>query len=410
MNEYPDYLKSFSRAEYGAHIQKLQQEMGASGIDMLLLSSPENIFYATGYRSWYTSSLFRPVLVFVPRVGEPAISLRILEKSTVENISWCPNIYAAGTKSRNLGPLNSEGPADAMKKFLGELGYEVKTVGLEAGDGQHYVWSLTILKELTDTFPHLIFTDGTAAIQGARMIKTPWEIDRIRTAGWVTETAIVETFRQIRPGITTEKDIARGIASRMTAGGVDKISYLTVNSGRDKYHTFNSYATDRIVDHKDIVLVDISGHIDGYASDLTRVMYLGHTPPEQYVRMAETARNCVHAGFDRLRPGVKVWEINQAIEGYLRGSRYGSNVVHSSGHSTGLNVTEYPNISDDCHETVRAGMVFALENGVYPYDLEKGAGTIWISFRMEDEALVTENGAEWLSGPGKALYTMGDFC
>ena len=106
MNEYPDYLKSFSRAEYGAHIQKLQQEMGASGIDMLLLSSPENIFYATGYRSWYTSSLFRPVLVFVPRVGEPAISLRILEKSTVENISWCPNIYAAGTKSRNLGPLN----------------------------------------------------------------------------------------------------------------------------------------------------------------------------------------------------------------------------------------------------------------------------------------------------------------
>ena len=40
MNEYPDYLKSFSRAEYGAHIQKLQPEMGASGIDMLLLSSP----------------------------------------------------------------------------------------------------------------------------------------------------------------------------------------------------------------------------------------------------------------------------------------------------------------------------------------------------------------------------------
>ena len=79
----------------------------------------------------------------------------------------------------------------------------------------------------------------------------------------------------------------------MTAGGVDKISYLTVNSGRDKYHTFNSYATDRIVDNGDVVLVDISGHIDGYASDLTRVMYLGHTAPGQYVEMAETARECV---------------------------------------------------------------------------------------------------------------------
>lgn len=125
--------------------------------------------------------------------------------------------------------------------------------------------------------------------------------------------------------------------------------------------------------------------------------------------MAQNARECVHAGFDMLKPGVRVSEVNRAIEGYLRTSVYGKDVVHSSGHSIGLNVTEYPNISDDCDDKIRAGMVFALENGVYPYDMDKGAGSIWISFRMEDEALVTEDGAQWLSGPGKALYTMEDF-
>ncbi len=410
MKEHPDYLKSFPKAEYEDHIQKLQKEMEIAGIDMLLLSSPENIFYSTAYRSWYTSSLFRPVLVFVPRIGEPAISLRILEKSTVENVSWCTRIYASGTKSRNLGPLNSEDPVDAMKKFMGELDLPVKRVGLEAGDGQHFFWSLNLLKNLVETFSGIKFVDGTMAINRARMIKSGWEIERIRTAGYITERAIIDTFFQIRPGITTEKDIARGIASRMAEGGVDKISYLTINSGKNKYHTFNSYATDRITDHGDIVLVDISGHIDGYASDLTRVIYLGCSPPEQYIEMAETARSCVHAGFDILKPGARVSDINKAIEGYLRQSRCGSQVVHSSGHSTGLNVTEYPNISDDCDEILKPGMVFALENGVYPYDSEKGAGTIRISFRMEDEALVTENGAEWLSGPGKALYTLGDFC
>ena len=150
MNEFPDYLKSFPREEYEAHIKKLQEEMEAEGLDMLLLSSPENIFYSTAYRSWYTSSLFRPVLVFVPRKGEPAISLRILEQSTVRNVAWCPVIYAAGTKSRDLGPLNSEGPIDAMRQFISGLDYPVKTVGLEAGDGQHYFWSLNILKELVD--------------------------------------------------------------------------------------------------------------------------------------------------------------------------------------------------------------------------------------------------------------------
>ena len=56
---------------------------------------------------------------------------------------------------------------------------------------------------------------------------------------------------------------------------MDKISYLTVTSGIDKYCTFNTYATDRVVQKGEYVLVDISGHIDGYASDLTRVFYLG---------------------------------------------------------------------------------------------------------------------------------------
>ena len=409
MNEYPEYLKSFPRTEYEAHVRKMQEEMKKNDIDMLLLSSPENIFYITGYRSWYMSSLFRPVLVFLPMEGEPAISLRILEKSTVENVSWCRNIYAAGTASRNLGPLNSEGPVDAMRKFMASLDHPVRTVGLESGDGLHYFWSLSILKEITEAFHELSFVDGSLSVQRARMIKTPWEADKIRTAGYVTESAISGAFSCIRPGITTEKDIARGIASRMTAGGVDRISYLTVNSGKDKYHTFNSYATDRIVDHGDIVLVDISGHIDGYASDLTRVMYLGHTPPAMYMEMAETARDCVHAGFEILRPGIKVSDINREIEGYLRKSRYGSQVVHSSGHSTGLSVTEYPFIGDDCNEAVQPGMVFALENGVYPYNPEKGAGSIWISFRMEDEALVTEDRPIWLSGPGKALYSLADF-
>ena len=45
------YLKSFSREEYLTHVGKLQRRMEEEGLDLLLLSSPENIYYATGYRS-----------------------------------------------------------------------------------------------------------------------------------------------------------------------------------------------------------------------------------------------------------------------------------------------------------------------------------------------------------------------
>lgn len=97
------------------------------------------------------------------------------------------------------------------------------------------------------------------------------------------------------------EDISKGIAMRMAQGGVDKISYLTVTSGIDKYCTFNTYATDRVVQKGEYVLVDISGHIDGYASDLTRVFYLGTVPREER-EMAETASGCVAAAKEAMKP------------------------------------------------------------------------------------------------------------
>lgn len=103
-------LKSFPYKEYRLRIKKLQDQM--ADVDMLLLSSPENIFYISGYRSWYLSSLFRPVFLAVPKNGEPAIILRYLEKTTVQNVSWVEKIYYSGSTERNYGVMNCIGYID----------------------------------------------------------------------------------------------------------------------------------------------------------------------------------------------------------------------------------------------------------------------------------------------------------
>ena len=404
-----DILKSFAREEYQAHIAKLQQGMETQGLDMLLLSSSGSIFYASGYRSWYLSSLFRPVYVLVPKYGEPAIVLRYLEKSTVQNCSWITKIYCSGTVSRNYGQLDCTGYADGVQQYIASLDYSVKVIGYEGGRGLSFQWPVEYLEELREQLGGIQLVDGSAAITAARMVKTPWEIDRIRTAGYITERAIVDSFREIYPGRTTERELAAGIASRMCKGGIDHISYLTVNSGRQKLSTFNSYATDRVIEPNDLVLVDIGGHIDGYASDLTRVFYAGRELPAAYQRMAELAKGCLDAGAAAMKPGMTAAELNDIMENYLKMSEYGEYVVHSSGHSIGLNVVEYPMIESGGTEKIRPGMVFALENGIYPYDKEKGAESIYLSFRLEDEIVMGENGGEWLSGPGKSIYTLSDF-
>ena len=403
------YLKSYTLDEYELHIRKLKIEMSNNGLDMLLLSSPENIYYATGYRSWYLSSLFRPVFVAVPREGDPAIFLRYLEKTTVQNTSWIENIYYSGSTSRNYGTMNCSNYIDGIKKYLTSLNNSVSRIGIEANAGQHFQWSLSLLKEIIDEFTQIQFVDGTHAIEVARMIKTDWEIGNIEAAGIITEKAILDTFREILPGTTSEKEIASGIASKMCASGIDKISYLTVNSGVEKYSTFNSYATSRIVQPSEIILVDISGHLEGYASDLTRTMYLGKQLPVEYEDMASVAMESVHSGFEKMKAGNTIGDVSEAIENYILKSRYGDYLVHSSGHSIGLNVVEFPSIENDSTIELETGMVLALENGVYPYERSRGAESIFLSFRMEDEALVSSDGSRWLSGPGKKIYTLNDF-
>jgi len=402
---FDDKYKSFSLDEYQLHNRKLQTEMRKLGVDMLLLSTPENIYYSTGYRSWYTSSLFRPVYVLVPSEGNPAIILRILEKTTVQFTSWTPHIYCWGTESRKLGRLDISDPLDGVRKVIHDLAPATKSIGLELGDGLNYAWSLNLLKEIVNGVPEVRFMDGTQAIQRARMVKTPWEVDRITHVSKITEQAILEAGREIRAGITTELDISKGIASRMTQMGVDKFSYLTVTSGDEKYKTFNTYATDRVVQKGDFVLVDISGHIDGYASDLTRVFSLGKAPDYER-QLAELASLSVRVGKEVMRPGVLVSEVNQVCEDVIRNSKFSPFVIHSSGHSIGLSVVEFPVIGSDNHIALEPGMVFALEQGVYPYHLDQGVESIYRSFRMEDQVLITETGSEWLTGPGDPLIEL----
>lgn len=124
-------------------------------------------------------------------------------------------------------------------------------------------------------------------------------------------------------------------------------------------------------------MVDISGHIDGYASDLTRVFYLGHVPEEESER-AQTTGGCVAAAGAAMKPGVQVSEINRICEGYIRDSKFGRFLLHSSGHGIGLYVVEYPTIHDEAREELKPGIVFAVENGVY-------------------------DGAAWITGPGEPV-------
>jgi len=215
--------KTFTKDEHTRRLGCLQKKMARHGCDVLLLTSPENITYVTGDRTWYFSSKLRPVICVVAQTGEPALVLRILEESTVQPTLWTPHVYCWGSASRNLGQLQAlqalqaadqaadpaadptadptADPATATALAVRELAGSPATVGIEAGEGARFNAPLTLLDEPRTAMGGISLIDGARAIQNTRMISTEWEVSRLRKACGATEDAIETAFaRWVRVG------------------------------------------------------------------------------------------------------------------------------------------------------------------------------------------------------------------
>ncbi len=214
--------KTFTKDEHTRRLGCLQKNMARHGCDVLLLTSPENITYVTGDRTWYFSSKLRPVICVVAQTGEPALVLRILEESTVQPTLWTPHVYCWGSASRNLGQLQAlqalqalraadqaadpaadptADPATATALAVRELAGSPATVGIEAGEGARLNAPLTLLDEPRRAMCRISLIDGARAIQNTRMISTEWEVSRLRKACGATEDAIETAFaRWVRVG------------------------------------------------------------------------------------------------------------------------------------------------------------------------------------------------------------------
>jgi Xaa-Pro aminopeptidase len=136
------------------------------------------------------------------------------------------------------------------------------------------------------------------------------------------------------------------------------------------------------------VLVDWGAFVDGYASDLTRVVFVG-TPSAKMLEVYEVVRKAQQAAIDAIRPGAELVAADRAARGAIAAAGYGDFFGHGLGHGFGMQVHEQPFIRPSSTGTFSAGMVVTVEPGIYL----PGIGGV----RIEDDILVTDDGCERLS-------------
>ncbi len=225
------------------------------------------------------------------------------------------------------------------------------------------------------------------------MVKSADEIARIRRSVETNSRAFEQAVARVKPGMK-ESDLAAELEYRMRRLGAEKPSFETIVAGGARSAWPHAQPTAARLNSGELTIVDMGAMQEGYASDMTRMLFLG-APGAKVKQTYRAVLEAQLAAIDAVRPGAKTSSVDAAARNVLKAYGLDGAFVHSTGHGLGLEIHEPPRIGKRDKTKLKAGMAITIEPGVY---LE-GFGGI----RIEDTVIVTANGCEVLTPTSKDL-------
>ena len=233
-------------------------------------------------------------------------------------------------------------------------------------------------------------------VERLRMVKSAHEIDVIRRSVELNSTAFDRSIRQLKPGMT-EAALAARIEYQMRLLGAEKPAFDTIVAAGPRSALPHAQPTANPIRDNQLVLIDMGASREGYASDMTRMAFLG-TPGRKVVRLYRAVLEAQLAALDAVRPGVTAGAVDRAARRVLRAAGMEKAFVHSTGHGLGLEIHEGPRLGRREKIPLVAGMAITVEPGAY----FEGVGGV----RIEDTVVVTSSGCDVLTKTSKELLLL----
>ncbi len=220
-----------------------------------------------------------------------------------------------------------------------------------------------------------------------RRCKNPDEIELIKRCIRISERSLQKLVNGISTG-ESEKMMAAELEYIMRGEGAERAAFDTICAVGDHAAMPHARTSERHLSEHETLLVDWGCTLDGYNSDLTRMLY--HTTMQENVRkLCDILLQAQDAALGVIKPGARLCEIDSAARDVINAAGYGDYFSHGLGHGVGLEVHEYPSVSPRCQDQLKPGMVFTVEPGIYI--------KAQIGVRIEEIVCVTDTGCVKLS-------------
>ena len=364
--------------------------MENKNIDALIASSPENVFYISGF-GYCQRSLKRNVFVsaVVVKEEEPTLIAPKSEQGTV--LYYDPWIK----DRRYFGKFPVEGETEPItyRNMIGgitQILKEKKLVHGRIGIEKEYIpWA--VFEKMRKIFPSVTFVNATKFFEELRMTKSNDQIAKIKEVLRIHEKALRYMLQNAKKGITEEEACA--LMQRLVTDEGAEVKFLDVGAGIRTI--FPCLPTQNKLKKGDIFRIDFGLMKEHYCSDICRTAVVGEPNPEQK-HVHEAIALAENKIIEAVRPGIRTSQLFDIGIESMKTSGFPSYKRHHLGHGIGLEAHEPPVIGPENGTILKPRMVLCVE--VPYYKINFGG------MNLEDTILVTEKKCEILSRSNRELF------
>lgn len=346
-------------------LDSVKSAMNKGQAEGILITKDENknymsMFYSSAFYILITRS--KNYLITDFRYKEAALELEYLYEIIITNADY------------------------SLFDFLKEL--NLKVIGLEFKTATIDFYA-AVERNLPDA--DIISFDGV--IENIRAVKDADEIEKIAKAEEIGDKAFSYILNEIKPG-ATEKEIAFKLEMKMRELGAEKLSFDTICVSGVRTSMPHGHPGNNTIEKGDFVTMDFGCVYEGYCSDMTRTVAIGHASEEQR-RVYDIVLRAQTEVCRILKAGMTGAQADAVARDIITAEGFGDCFGHGLGHGVGLEIHEAPTANPKSSEILKENMLVTIEPGIY---IPQKFG-----IRIEDLSVITNSGIINLTKSEKEL-------
>lgn len=349
-------------------LKKCQELLKEKGLDAILVTNLTNCYYLTGF----SGSAATILITSKRRIFITDSRYTLMAKASIEGFDI----------------IESRTPLKVIAELL-----ETDRVDTIAFEDQI---SFSFYQAMQTAFSGVTLLAQAGFVEELRLIKDDFEIKTIAKACSISDKAFMDALDFIKPGITTEQELANFLDFQMRQYGASGTSFDTIAASGFRSAMPHGRASDKVIKSGESLTMDFGCYYNHYVSDMTRTIHIGQvTDQEREIYGIVLAAN--EALIEKACAGMTFTDFDKVPRDIIASAGYGSNFTHGIGHGIGLDIHENPFFGKS-QQKLQIGVVVTDEPGIY---LDDKYGV-----RIEDDLVITETGCQVLTLAPKELIVL----